>query len=663
MTRRAGSIAAAALSALLLSSCTSQPTSHGTAPVTDPQVGGALRLVAFDNCTDLLTGLRTAAKASVGPYGFGDDVIPIEGGSIPYNAKGVPKAADAAGSGAIADNGTSTTSSGADNPYSGTNVQEAGVDEPDLVKTDGKRIVTVSGGVLRVTDAASRKVTGSVRLPGDPTYGLDELLLAGDRALVFGQHYQTKAEDDGMFGPSFTLVDLSGAPKVLSQYTMDGYYVDARQIGHTARVVVRTGPRLKFDMSLRTKPGYDNQTETERTAANQKVIDNAPIGDWLPRYSVVDGAGKATSGTVDCGAVSRPEQYSGSTMLTVLTFDMGATKLSNGDPTTIVADGQTVYSTGSSLYIASDQRWWFNRFEGGVAQPGSADTRLYKFDISGTARPKYVAGGQIDGYLLNQYSLSELDGKLQVATTTGQPGRVGGTAPSSPATSQSTVYVLAQDGTKLNVLGKVGDLGRGEKIYAVRFIGTTAYVVTFRQTDPLYTVDLSNPAAPRVTGELKINGFSAYLHPAGDGKLIGIGQDASSTGRVQGLQVSLFDVHNPAAPTRLAQVTLPNTQSEAQNDPHAFLYWEPTGLLAVPFQSYADTIASGVEVMTVRGTTVTDVGPVTHPNTATVGSGDAQPVTPVHRSLIIGNTLWTASDRGLLATDPTALKNSTWVAF
>ena len=125
----------------------------------------------------------------------------------------------------------------------------------------------------------------------------------------------------------------------------------------------------------------------------------------------------------------------------------------------------------------------------------------------------------------------------------------------------------------------MGGLGRDERIYSVRFIGPVGYVVTFRQTDPLYTLDLSDPAAPKVTGELKITGYSAYLHPAGEGRLIGIGQEASEQGRVQGMQVSLFDVSDLSRPNRLAQYHVTHASSEAEFDPHAFLYWPADQLL------------------------------------------------------------------------------------
>src|SRR5690606_13043510 len=154
--------------------------------------------------------------------------------------------------------------------------------------------------------------------------------------------------------------------------------------------------------------------------------------------------------------------------------------------------------------------------------------------------------------------------------------------------SESTVYVLRQRGETLVETGSVGGLGKRERMYAVRFVGAVGYVVTFRQTDPLYTVDLGDPTAPEGLGELKITGYSAYLHPAGDGRLIGVGQEDTTQGRIRGTQVSLFDIGDLARPSRIAQYHVRYGHSEAEFDPHAFLYWPKTGLLVVPLSSRAE---------------------------------------------------------------------------
>ena len=214
--------------------------------------------------------------------------------------------------------------------------------------------------------------------------------------------------------------------------------------------------------------------------------------------------GTTESGHVDCTAVSHPAEYSGTSMLTVLTFDLTADSLGDGLPVSIVADGDTVYSNGTSLYVASDQRWRVMTDEA-----GSYDrTAIYKFDVSAPGKPRYVGAGEVDGWLLNQYAMSEWDGFLRVATTSGD-------AWGEAANSESAVYVLAERDNRLVEVGAVTGLGVTERIYSVRYVGPIAFLVTFRQIDPLYTVDLSDPTAPKVLGELKVTGYSSYLHPIG----------------------------------------------------------------------------------------------------------------------------------------------------
>ncbi|MFB9450751.1 beta-propeller domain-containing protein [Dactylosporangium vinaceum] len=605
--------AAAMLSAigLLLSGCTAgKPNPAATSSA--PQPEAALKLVAYDSCEDLAGRLRKATAEAVGPWGFGN----YPGGIRTLNGGGaVPEAKTAQGTD--------------DAAFSGTNNHEAGVDEPDEIKTDGKRIVTLSHGRLVVVDAASRQISGTLALDGasdanKQAIGADRLLLDGDRALILGFDYS----DPERGGPLLTLVDLAGPPKVVSTFRIDGALLDARQVGGVARVVIRSAPRIEFPQTDGLK------TDEDRIAANRSAVNAAPVEDWLPRWTSVDAAGQKTSGRVDCGAVQLPETYSGTSLLTVLTFDLNAAALGTGAPVAVAADGGVVYSNGPSLYIANDKRW---RTSGPlVKRSGPAPdprTQIFKFVIAGSGKPSYQAAGEVPGWLLNQYSLSEWDGRLRVATT---------------ANDASTVYVLEQRGGTLAEAGHVGGLGRGERIYSVRFIGTVGYVVTFKQTDPLYTLDLSSPAAPRTVGELKITGYSAYLHPAGDGRLIGVGQEASSQGRVQGLQVSLFDVHDLTAPARLAQYQVPQTGSAAEFDPHAFLYWPASGALVLPVMGREN---SGALVLSVHDNQVTKTGSIEHPGR----------YANITRSLVIGGTLWTLSPQGLQANDLSTLGRQAWV--
>src|SRR5215472_14152412 len=450
---------------------------------------GLVSLVAYDSCDAAMKSLKAAARITTSQYGRAPAAA-ARPGVGPAALSGTARSAEAGAPRAV----TSAPD------YSGTNVHEPGVDEPDIVNTDGSRIVTVTSNVLRTVDATSRRLTGELLLPphsGAPA----ELLLRGDRALVLfpSTRIPTRAvwADQQPYTSDVVLVDLSGRePRLAGTLTVDGSLIDARQVGSTARVVARSTPRV----------------DAEYPAA----IDTATISDWLPGYSLsLDG--RTRSGTVDCRQISRPVHYSGLTMLTVYSLDLDAPSLTIGQPATVVADGDVVYGTGTSLYIAADDRWMVDGMGGQAALTASTmHTQIYRFDVAKPGRPVLEASGEVPGLLINQYAMSEYDGKLRVVTTTVRSDLDGG----SPATSESVLHVLQQRGDGLIEVGRLEGLGKGERVYSVRFVGPTGYVVTFRQTDPLYVVDIRDPANPAAVGELKLTGYSAYLHPAGDGRLI-----------------------------------------------------------------------------------------------------------------------------------------------
>jgi len=223
----------------------------------------------------------------------------------------------------------------------------------------------------------------------------------------------------------------------------------------------------------------------------------------------------------------------------------------------------------------------------------------------------------------------------------------------------------------MRIVGIDARLGEMERIYAVRFIGPVGYVVTFRQTDPLYTLDLSDPSHPRVVGALGLTGYSAYLHPVSATRLIGVGQNADSVGHVLGAQVSLFDVSDLAAPSRLATYALASSVSAAGVDPHAFLYWPADQLVVVPIQGWgmidagatagsaqpAQVPQSGALVLRINGTSLTRAGFVSPPQSG--GYSGAS----IERSMVIGQTLWTVSPGGVLASDLTTLRQQAWLPF
>ena len=195
-------------------------------------------------------------------------------------------------------------------------------------------------------------------------------------------------------------------------------------------------------------------------------------------------------------------------------------------------------------------------------------------------------------------------------------------------------------------MGRIGGLGKGERVYSVRFVGDTGYVVTFRQIDPLFTLDLSQPERPRVLGELKIPGYSAYLHPIGEDLLLGVGQDADENGRPLGTQLSIFDVSDLRKPTRLYTQHLGQGWSEAEHDHHAFLFWPKTGLVMIPFEQRA----VGFRVGRTRG--IDPLGKVEHDQAY-----------PIRRSLVVRDSVLTVSENGVKASSLATLAERGWAAF
>jgi uncharacterized secreted protein with C-terminal beta-propeller domain len=471
----------------------------------------------------------------------------------------------------------------AEEEVSGTNVQEAGIDEPDVVKPVGGRLLVATPGRLlavRATGGAP-EVLGSLELDGFS----HELLVRGTTALVLGH---------GPQGATLTEVDVAdpAAMRVRRTMAVPGSIVTARQDGGTARVVVNAPPPQGEDPRL---------------------------PELVPRTTLASRVSGRTfkRRVVACDDVRRPRVPGGADLLTVLTIDLDR-GLFSVDRDGVMASGQAVYATAGSLYVVS-------------ATPDDR-TFVHRFDASDPRVTRYRSSGEVDGAVLNQFSLSQHDGHLRVATTVGREGA-------------SAITVLKEDGATLRPVGRVGGLGKGERIYAVRFLGERGYVVTFRQVDPLYTLDLSDPARPRVLGELKIEGYSAYLHPLGEDRLIGVGVDATSEGRRLGAQVSLFDVGDPRAPKRIAARGLGEmTWTEVEQDHHAFLLHK--GTIVLPVNGEARILA--VEGLAERGT-------IAHRRDGLEGQ--------IRRSVVAGDRLLTVSGLGVAAHRLADLQPAGFAAF
>ena len=613
-----------------------------------------VRLVAsltpVTSCDALLDHLQEEAAERVGPYGFGgppiiEDFAEGAAGGDELQSFDASSAPDAAGGPPLPSSPRQTETAG--NDVSSTNVQEAGVDEPDIVKADGERILAVAQGHLFWVDVSGETptVAASVDLPGGAA---SQLLVNDDRALVLASSaggpipLQEQATVDSDIAPvpseltsTLTEVDVSSpdALEVVDTWEIDGSILDARMANGVARVVVTAQPQ---GMGFVYPSDGSDEALAAAEAANRRLVQGTTLEDWLPGSSATDGP------LVPCERMELPDEFSGFGTLAILTHDLNGEfgGFSNEKDVGVLADGEHVYASADRLYVATTE---FPELPDDpnadvfVAPAGS--TAIHRFSIDGANGASYDMSGEVRGRLLDQFSMSEQGDQLRVATTDDEA-------------HESFVTVLGPAGDELTEVGQVGGMGEGEQIYSVRFIGDVGYVVTFRQTDPLYTVDLSDPANPSVAGELELLGYSSYLHPAGDGLLLGVGQEADANGVVSGLQLSLFDVSDPANPTRLQQTSVPGATSDAEYDHHAFLFWPETGLAVLPVQRWgmatgcppnADCAApvgdfTGALGFHIDPDAIERVGQVIHED------GSA-----LTRSVVIRDELFTLSDTSLVA--------------
>lgn len=649
MSHRNRAVTVSLVMALAVSACTGTETDDTLPSGTSPRptvvqaVGSAL--VAFDSCDAFLEHVISHAVDLVGPYGLGTPGFWFGGDARAQE--------DTGGS--------------ADSPdFSGTNVQVEGVDEPDILKTDGRRIVLLSEGDLIVVDVTGDEPVETGRLTVSEDFGVQSLFLAGDKALLFGSAWGRQpmplAEAD-VFAPwggtpsvQIMEVDISGDPELVSTMTIDGALVSGRLVEDSARLVLTSGP---VGLDWRFPEGSGLRAERAATEANREIVRNSTEDNWIPYYIVTDADGRVVDeGTLfDCDRATHPEEFSGVDMLSVVTIDI-AGGLDVVDSTGVLARGNTVYASDTRLYVAT-QNWdsWRWMETGDAAdRPDGPVTEIHKFDIADPARTEYRASGSVEGYLLNQFAMDEHDGHLRVASTT-TPNWWG-----SGDGSESRITVLRETGEELVEVGMLDGLGETEQIYSVRFMGDVAYVVTFRQTDPLYTIDLSNARSPELLGELKIPGYSAYLHPVSEGLLLGIGQDATEEGAVQGSQVSLFDVSDLANPVRIDTVTLSEgSSSQVEYDHHAFLLWE--GLAMVPVQQWnwdgkTEEVWTGAVGVTVSEDGLEELARITHPG----GEGkDWDWRAQIFRSVAIGDSIYTISAKGILKSSQDTLAEQAWL--
>ncbi|MBN9681018.1 MULTISPECIES: beta-propeller domain-containing protein [unclassified Corallococcus] len=584
----------------------------------------SLKLTTFDDCSALERYIEDTAtkqmRASLEQQKPGYwERFGRRGGII----FGPMPAEDSAGGGV-----TSGSGNQAPQDSTGTNNQVEGVHESDFVQNDGTRIFVLSGNRLyahrswpaeQLTLAATLEVEGWPRemlldeqnrlvivsqvaqsLPGTPAKGGGAgggMVPAVDMACYgFGCGYYNADST------KVTTVDVSDVahPTVVDQVYLPGIFNQARRVDGNVRLVLSDAFRWPEDVKFwvdYSEDLYKDEGKLTKTidaliAENEKRIRANTLDQWLPSGRHVDAAGVETSLPTSCGDFYRSNAPSALGFVTVASLDLDARTAAPGR-TSLVAEPGTVYASRESLYLAHPHYWWW-------PLPGQKDfTYLHKFDLTQPGRAVYAGSGTVEGTPINQFALDEYEGVLRMATTvtTRLPEPEHDDWWWGRTTTASRVTTLGLKNGHLAELGRSEDLAEGERIFSARFVGNRGYVVTFLQVDPLFTFDLSDPANPHKVGELKVPGFSTYMHPVGDHHLLTLGIHTDPNGGCCGtraLKLSLFDVDDLANPKEVSTQLVGEAYgwSEALYEHKAFNYFAAKGLVAIPFTDYSRSYGS-----------------------------------------------------------------------
>lgn len=583
-------------------------------------------------CEDLLAQIQADARAKLDEQVafYQNPAMTFRGVSIDdgesnlgYDGGGQPDAPSAGGD----DQGSGGETPPSDSPddYSETNTQVEGVDEADVVKTDGERIYLFHGDQFFIVDAwpaDETRVLGSVQVEGSGF----EMFVENGKAVLYSLVYPAdgvaggKADNEvkpaydcgGCYGgPNFTKVsvyDVTGTqPSLEREFLFEGYYVSGRRHGDVVRTVIQGGfkaPNL-YSPIIEYYDSFGNELsqarineQLERWRDDTMVdIEATSLEDWVPRrFEKKSDEWVALEQGCDGYFVPEPGRvHEGVTQ--VVTFD--AREAKSPDVVAVLGGAETVYANHSVLILGQTD---YTFTTGGI---DTTQTLLHQFRLKGD-ETEYEASGFVPGYLHNQFSLDEQAGVIRVSTTA--QVRSNPEADFFNFENENRVYTLSEEEAELQVMGKTAAFGEpGEQIFATRFMGDRGYVVTFRQTDPLIVVDLSDAKDPTVLGELHIPGFSDYIHPLSEDMLLTIGQDADENGVQSGVALQIFDVSDSSSPALLHKMPFGGfSYSEAQNNHKAFTfvsdYFSPgVGLLLFPITTYDADYRSSLEVVKVSG--------------------------------------------------------------
>ena len=575
--------------------------------------------------------------------------------------------------------------------YSTTNVQVAGIDEPDFVKNDARYIYLISGDTLTIVDAYPPATASAISVtPLDDTPR--DLFIAGDRLVLFttgtgaassivSTVYPPQVESMPSYRGYLPVThavfyDISDRahPKVVKDYSMDGDYLDARLIGSNLYLVTReeiytdafTVPAITESGNTVASPDVYYFDNPERQYAFTTVTSFDTVsGNEKDAKTYLAGSGNIVYVSPDAMYITYQKYHSIRTPVRVF-------------PVLAADDRQVSTARASSSGIAAPALPVdFNRMseaekqaviagmmtgEEGVTQTQEIDqtmTVIYKIAID-NGIITYTGRGEVPGYLRNQFAMDEYGGNLRVATTSDVWTTRG-------QHEYNNVFVLDAG---MKTIGSLTHVAEQEKIYSTRFIGDRLYMVTFRRMDPFFVIDLSDPAGPKILGKLKIPGYSDYLHPYDKNLVIGLGKETGTNDwggvSTQGIKLALFDVSDLEHPRQVGKVEIGDAGSDsaALSDHKAFLFDKAKNLLVIPArvvrQDTAEEKTTAVSQPYVwYGAYVFGVNPETGfvlRGTVEHGTGGSgyyyygSSKNEVKRSLYIGDTLYTLSSAKILAT-------------
>ncbi len=597
-------------------------------------VSGAA-LISLGSCDAVETAVRAAAIRAMNDLIDEEKALALEAleqGQCWYAGRGTMWADDGLTVSASSGGGPPPRAA-APSEVSETNNQVAGVDEADFVKNDADGYVyVIADGALQIIDGwppGESAVIARVELEAAPK----RMFVNGDWLLVYTSVPRTSAEtaeyDDWYRYSSYgggectygydcdftgdgnktrlSLYDISDrtAPELVRTIDTSATFISARRVGDAVHTLFYEEPEL-----LRTLPiapealfqeglcsdGNSTPTPSDVTRVdalferlrdtNVAAIQAATAEELLG--TLQDRLGNATASGRDldsCGGFYDSPLADGTAYLTLMSFD--PTVKEPVRTSTIISRAGASYATGEAYYVSVRQNPFAGYWYPGYEDVPEAST-VHKFHLA-SARNAYAASGIVKGRVLNQFSMDEHEDHLRIATTTGH-------VPSPDV--HSTLSVLAQNGLALEVVGMIDDIAPTEDIRSVRFVGDQGYIVTFKKTDPLFVFDLSEPTLPIIRGELKIPGFSTYMHPLDDNHLLTIGYDAEDQGDFayfQGLMLQIFDVSDPEDPQQLHVVKIGTrgSTSEAATNHLAFNYFASEGVLALPITVCEDSAGGG----------------------------------------------------------------------